>query len=109
MSEDGDLEDLSELFDGLVEQGQSANVVLSEFSGEISRLQRVVAATGRDVEVLETGLSRGLRKAFDGVFPDGEGVGCAKASRSVADANGLFVGGEARDGSSGRCFGAGRR
>ena len=71
MSDEGDLDDLGEVLDGLVDQGQSANAVLSEFSGEISRLQRVVAATGRDVEVLETGLSRGLRRAFDGVFLDG--------------------------------------
>ena len=71
MSDPQDLEDLDETLDALLENSQSANAVLSEFTGEISRLQSVVVETGRDVAGLERGLSRGLRKAFDGVFLDG--------------------------------------
>ncbi len=84
MSDPQDLEDLEETFDALLENSQSANAVLSEFTGEISRLQSVVVATGRDVAGLERGLSRGLRKAFDGVFLDG--MKASDALRQVGQA-----------------------
>jgi len=71
MSDPNSLEDLDEAFDALLDNSQSVNAVLSEFTGEISRLKGVLSETGRDVAVLEKGLSRGLRKAFDGVFLDG--------------------------------------
>jgi hypothetical protein len=84
MSDPQDLEDLEETFDALLENSQSANAVLSEFTGEISRLQSVVIDTGRDVARLERGLSRGLRKAFDGVFLDG--MKASDALRQVGQA-----------------------
>ena len=84
MSDPQDLEDLEETFDALLENSQSANAVLSEFTGEISRLQSVVIDTGRDVAGLERGLSRGLRKAFDGVFLDG--MKASDALRQVGQA-----------------------
>ena len=84
MSDPQDLEDLDETLDALLENSQSANAVLSEFTGEISRLQSVVVETGRDVAGLERGLSRGLRKAFDGVFLDG--MKASDALRQVGQA-----------------------
>lgn len=42
------------------------------FEAELSRLRNTFAATGQDVRILERGLSRGLRRAFDGVVLDGQ-------------------------------------
>lgn len=41
------------------------------FDGELRRMRDSLAATGRDVASLEKGLSKGLRRAFDGVVFDG--------------------------------------
>ncbi len=41
------------------------------FDGEMRRMRAAIAATGEDVRTLERGLSRGLRRAFDGVLLDG--------------------------------------
>jgi hypothetical protein len=41
------------------------------FDSELRRMRESLAATGRDVATLERGLSKGLRRAFDGVMFDG--------------------------------------
>lgn len=41
------------------------------FSAEISKMQTVMEATGRDADGLSKGLSRGLKSAFDGLVFDG--------------------------------------
>jgi hypothetical protein len=46
-------------------------VLVSGFDSELRRMSTSLAATGKDVATLERGLSRGLRKAFDGVVFDG--------------------------------------
>lgn len=48
-----------------------AGAMASALSGEIQRMQETMAATGRDAELLSRGLSRGLRRAFDGLVFDG--------------------------------------
>lgn len=74
---EGQLEDLNEDL-------EVTGAVLSEFRGEIGRLKGAVQATGQDLKVLERGLSRGLRKAFDGVVLDG--MKASDALRTVAQA-----------------------
>jgi phage-related minor tail protein len=41
------------------------------FDGELQRMRRALADTGRDLSTLERGFSGGLRRAFDGVAFDG--------------------------------------
>ncbi|MCM2561039.1 phage tail tape measure protein [Lutimaribacter sp. EGI FJ00015] len=41
------------------------------FEAEMRRIRSTFAATGQDVRTLERGMSRGLRRAFDGVVLDG--------------------------------------
>lgn len=50
--------------------GQTS-VLVSGFDSELLRMSTSLSATGKDVATLERGLSRGLRKAFDGVVFDG--------------------------------------
>jgi hypothetical protein len=50
--------------------GQTSTLV-SGFDSELRRMSTSLAATGKDVATLEKGLSRGLRRAFDGVVFDG--------------------------------------
>ena len=65
-------------FDGLEENASGLNETLAQtsslvtgFDSELRRMQTSLAATGKDVATLEKGLSRGLRRAFDGVVFDG--------------------------------------
>ena len=48
-----------------------AQVVAAAFNAELRGMQATVADTGREVKVLSGGISRGLRKAFDGLIFDG--------------------------------------
>ena len=41
------------------------------FDSELRRMRSAMAETGKDVQVLERGLSRGLRRALDGLVLDG--------------------------------------
>lgn len=43
----------------------------ADFDSELRRMRESLAGTGRDVATLEKGLSKGLRRAFDGVVFDG--------------------------------------
>ena len=65
-------------FDDLATDAQSLNqtlgqtsVLVSGFDSELRRMSTSLSATGKDVAMLEKGLSCGLRKAFDGVVFDG--------------------------------------
>ncbi|MCE8546096.1 phage tail tape measure protein [Ruegeria pomeroyi] len=48
-----------------------AAVMAAGFDAELRRVRSALAATGQDVQTLERGLSKGLRRAFDGVVLDG--------------------------------------
>ena len=49
----------------------AATGVAGAFDGELQRMRRALADTGRDLTTLERGFSGGLRRAFDGVAFDG--------------------------------------
>ena len=49
----------------------TTGVLVSGFDSELRRMSSALAATGKDIQTLEKGLSRGLRRAFDGVVFDG--------------------------------------
>ncbi|MCX7560073.1 phage tail tape measure protein [Sulfitobacter sp. F26204] len=50
---------------------ETTGVLVSGFESELRRMSGALAATGKDVQTLEKGLSKGLRRAFDGVVFDG--------------------------------------
>ena len=57
--------------DGLRQTLSATSSMVTSFDSELRRMRESLAATGKDVATLEKGLSRGLRKAFDGVVFDG--------------------------------------
>ena len=69
-----DRESMADLNDTAEDLGDSLGAAANMAAGFDSELQRVRAAlaeTGKDVATLERGLSKGLRRAFDGVVFDG--------------------------------------
>lgn len=77
MVEGEGLENLEIASDGARESLQATTATLGAFNGEMRRIGESAAATGKDVAVLERGLSRGLRKAFDGLVFDGDSLSTA--------------------------------
>lgn len=61
----------------------AATQVATGFDSEMRRLREGLAETGKDAASLEKGLSRGLRRAFDGVVFDG--MKLSDALRTVAN------------------------
>ncbi|WP_417263070.1 phage tail tape measure protein [Celeribacter sp.] len=74
-------------FEDKVEQMESAiggaEAMAAAFNQEMVRLQATVAETQREVSKLETGISRGLKKAIDGLVFDGDTL--ADALRGVGE------------------------
>ena len=65
------IDGLEEHTDGLRQTLDSTSIMVTGFDSELRRMRESLAATGKDVATLEKGLSRGLRKAFDGLVFDG--------------------------------------
>lgn len=70
MERDG-FEDLQVRAETLEESLGAAAGMVTGFDAELRRMRDSLAATGQDVATLERGLSKGLRRAFDGVMLDG--------------------------------------
>ncbi|WP_197915852.1 phage tail tape measure protein [Thiosulfatihalobacter marinus] len=88
MTEIEGLDDLETQVDALeVSLGQTV-AVAAGFDSELARMRESLSATGQDVATLEKGMSRGLRKAFDGVIFDGMKLSDAleTVARSMIDA-----------------------
>ena len=66
-----EIEGLDEHTDGLRQTLDATSIMVTSFDSELRRMRESLAATGKDVATLEKGLSRGLRKAFDGLVFDG--------------------------------------
>lgn len=71
MAEFDDIENLDGKAEGLNDTLASTSALVSGFDSELRRMRTSLAATGKDVATLERGLSKGLRRAFDGVVFDG--------------------------------------
>ncbi len=69
-----EIESLETSADGLAQSAGQASVMVTEFEGRMRALRTAAAATSKDVAVLEKGLSRGLRRAFDGLVFGGESL-----------------------------------
>ena len=57
--------------DGLEASLDGAGLVASEFTGRMNELRASVDTTSKEVETLSKGISKGLRRAFDGLVFDG--------------------------------------
>lgn len=71
MAESDGFDELETQVDALERTLGDATSVAAGFEAELQRIRGTMAQTGQDVATLERGLSRGLRRAFDGVLLDG--------------------------------------
>jgi len=71
MRDDDSFDDLGNDARSLNQTLGQTSILVSGFDSELRRMSTSLSATGKDVATLERGLSRGLRKAFDGVVFDG--------------------------------------
>jgi len=71
MTERNGIEALDDQAEALEDSLGAAAGMAAGFDSELRRMRESLSATGRDVATLERGLSRGLRRAFDGVVLDG--------------------------------------
>ncbi len=62
-----DLESLEISAEGLAQSAGQASVMVTEFESRLRAVREAAAATSKDVAVLEKGMSKGLRRAFDGL------------------------------------------
>lgn len=66
-----DIGTMQEQLQALEAQLGSSVSVMAAFDGELSRMRETMIFTGREVNTLSSGISGGLRKAFDGLVFDG--------------------------------------
>ena len=66
-----DIGTMQEQLQALEAQLGSSVSMVAAFDGELSRMRETMVFTGREVNTLSTGISGGLRKAFDGLVFDG--------------------------------------
>jgi len=71
MAERDGFDELGERAEALEDSLGAAAGMAADFDSELRRMRESLAATGQDVATLEKGLSKGLRRAFDGVVFDG--------------------------------------
>ncbi len=71
MTDQDGFEALDDQAEALGDSLGSAAGMAAGFDSELRKVGQALAATGQDVAVLERGLSKGLRRAFDGVVFDG--------------------------------------
>lgn len=65
------LQDLEDQIDALEQTMGQASDMAASFDAEMQRIRGTLMETGYDVATLDRGMSRGLRRAFDGVVLDG--------------------------------------
>ncbi|RFP87613.1 phage tail tape measure protein [Rhodobacteraceae bacterium 63075] len=71
MSDFDKMDDMELKADALEQSLGAAASMAASFDAELKRVQQSFTETGQDVASLERGLSRGLRRAVDGVVMDG--------------------------------------
>ena len=71
MTDRESMADLNETAEDLGDSLGAAAEMAAGFDSELQRVRAALAETGKDVVTLEQGLSKGLRRAFDGVVLDG--------------------------------------
>lgn len=76
------VQDLQDQIAALETSVGATSGVVSAFDGELAKMRNSLVYTGREVNTLASGISTGLRRAFDGMVFDG--VKLQDALRSVA-------------------------
>ncbi len=71
MDDDKGLAQLDDQIAALEDHAGGAQAMTEAFNRALARMQATIADTGREVSVLERGISRGLRGAIDGLVFDG--------------------------------------
>lgn len=71
MSDRDGIVDLEDQAEALEDSLGAAASMAAGFDSELRRVRDALSATGKDVSTLERGLSKGLRRAFDGLMFDG--------------------------------------
>ena len=66
-----DIGTMQEQLQALEAQLGSSVSMVAAFDGELARMRETMVFTGREVNTLSSGISGGLRKAFDGLIFDG--------------------------------------
>lgn len=66
-----DIATMQEQLEALEAQLGSSVSMVAAFDGELARMRETMIFTGREVGTLSSGISGGLRKAFDGLIFDG--------------------------------------
>ncbi len=66
-----DIGTMQEQLQALESQLGSSVSMVAAFDGELARMRETMVFTGREVNTLSSGISGGLRKAFDGLVFDG--------------------------------------
>lgn len=79
-----DIGTMQEQLQALEAQLGSSVSMVAAFDGELSRMRETMIFTGREVNTLSSGITGGLRKAFDGLVFDGMKLN--DALKSVANA-----------------------
>ncbi len=69
--EPDDLADLEEQLAALEGTMGGASAMAAAFEGELARMRDALGTTGRSVDTMARGMSRGLKRAFDGIVLDG--------------------------------------
>ena len=77
-----DIGTMQEQLQALEAQLGSSVSMVAAFDGELARMRETMIFTGREVNTLSSGISGGLRKAFDGLIFDG--MNLEDALKSVA-------------------------
>ncbi|GFE49893.1 tail protein [Roseobacter cerasinus] len=77
MTDESGFDDLEGRAQGLNDTLGQTGQLVAGFDTELRRMKTSLEATGRDIAVLERGLSSGLRRAFDGVVFDGNSLSTA--------------------------------
>jgi len=85
-----EIEGLDSQTDGLRQTLDATSGMVTSFDSELRRMRESLAATGKDVATLEKGLSKGLRKAFDGLVFDGASLASALDNVATSMMNSTF-------------------
>lgn len=85
-----EIEALDVQTDGLRQTLDATSVMVTSFDSELRRMRESLAATGKDVATVEKGLSRGLRRAFEGLVFDGASLSDALDGLATSMMNTTF-------------------
>lgn len=87
MSDFESLDQVEEQLNGVGESAVATGDMLAVFDGELQRVRRSLQAVGGDFHTFEKGMSRGLKKAVDGLVQDGDSLSDALRNvfKSVMD------------------------